>query len=295
MPTMTLKNPYKGVNAHLHSIAQNPQRFSIWTGIHNELISHLVIELNRNLPPNYIATSEQSLQIITDDEDGILPKGTPRPDVSVYRRSVSDSTLQELMESDSSIRVIALEDFLNEEDYFWASAVVYKRTEEEGLGHLVTRFELLSTGNKIGKERTIYLSNRHQAMLSGTSLVEIDLLHQTPSPLPGITPYPTGEDSHPYTIAVTDVRRDHNKNHVMLVYVCDVDTQLPTKLSVPLADDDFTTIDLDAVYQFVLSGGRKNVLVDFDKLPRKFETYSQADQDRIKAVMERAKDLSDAE
>jgi len=295
MPTMTLKNPYNGVNAHLHSIAQNPERFSLWAGIHSDLITYLVAELNRNLPPNYIATSEQSLQIVTENEKGVFPQGTPRPDVSVYRRTVSDSTLQKMIEADSSIRVVQLEDFLNEEDYFWESAVVYKRTEDGDLGHLVTRFELLSTSNKVGSGKDSYLLNRHQAMLSGTSLVEIDLLHQTYSPLPGIVAYPDAKDSHPYTIAVTDVRRKHNREHVMLVYVCDVDVVLPTDLSIPLADDDFVTVDMDAVYQLVLSAGRKTALIDYDKFPRKFETYSQADQDRIKVVMERAKELTDAE
>ena len=296
MPTIISENPYNGVNAHLHSMTQNPQGdLSMWAGIHGDIITYLVAELNRNLPPNYIALSEQSLQIVTENDRGVFPQQKRIPDVSVYRQSNTDSTIQQIMTAGESVRIIQLEDFLNEEDYFWASVVVYQVQQQKSLKQLVTRIEIISTSNKIGGSGyKSYLRNRHQALISGTSLIEIDLLHQTASPLLGMPKYPNEEDSHPYTVAITDARPKHNQNHVMIVHVVDVDQALPQNLTIPLADDDFATINLDTVYQQMFLASKKSIFLDYDDLPRNFETYSQADQDRIQAVMKRAKELADA-
>lgn len=290
------QNPYKGVNAHLQSMVQNPEGSpSMWAGIHGDLITYLVAELNRKLPPNYIATSEQSLQIVTENEKGVYPSQKPRPDVAVFRQSTTDSTIQNSISLDKSIRVVELEDFLNEEDYYWASVVIYKVKHQGELGHLVTRIEVLSASNKFGGSGyDSYLRNRHQALVSGTSLIEIDLLHQTKSPLVGIPNYPDEQDSHPYTVAVTDVRHKHNPKHLMIVHVMDVDNNLPEELTVPLDADDFANVNLNIPYQQMFDSSRKSSLLNYDAYPRKFDTYSPADQERIKAVMERAKELADA-
>lgn len=293
MPIMTLKNPYKGINAHLHSIAQNPKdEPTIWTSIHASLIGHIVDFLNKRLPLNYIARAEQSLQIKADDSDKAR---RPRPDGSIYQTGVSDTTLTVSSSATSElVRVVPIGAF--DEDNFLSSAVIRRVEDNTLLGDLVTRIELLSPFNKIGgDEYERYLANRRNAIYSLTSLIELDLLHQSASPIPSIAQYPDDEDSHPYTIAVTDMRAEHNPQWVTVVHIVDVDLPLPDKVDVPLADDDFLEFDFNAVYQHMFSIGRWGTNVDYAKLPRKFETYCQADQERINAVMERAKELSDAE
>lgn len=296
MPTMTLMNPYQGINAHLHSMVQNPEDSpSIWAGIHSDFITYLVAELNRILPPNYIARSEQSLQIITDSDMG-LSSQRPKPDISIFRNAKSDSTISQTHSSASSVRIVPLADYLDEEDYFWASAVIYRVKEHGNLGYPITRIEILSASNKVGGSGYEgYKHNRHRALISGTSLVEIDMLHQTASPLPGIPTYPDEEDSHPYYVAVTDARTKHNPEHVMMVHIINVDEILPQNLRIPLADDDFVTVKIDKVYQQTFSAGRLHIVIDYDYLPRKFETYSKSDQERIKAVIQRAKEIADAQ
>lgn len=290
MPTMTLKNPYKGINAHLHSIAQNPEDSpSIWGGIHSDFITYLVAELNQNLPPNYIARSEQSLQIITDNDMG-LSSQRPKADISIYRNAKSDSTIAQTQSC-----IVPLADYLDEEDYFWASAVIYRVKEHGNPGYPITRIEILSASNKIGgSDFEGYKHNRHRALISGTSLVEIDILHQTASPLPGVPIYLNENDSHAYYVAVTDARTKHNPEHVMLVHVIKVDESLPENLRIPLADDDFVTVNIDDVYQQTFTAGRLYAVIDYDDLPRKFDIYNPSDQARIQAVMQRAEEIANA-
>lgn len=293
MPTMTLKNPYKGINAHLHSIAQNPKDSTgIWTSIHANHIVDIVNSLNRHLPLNYVARAEQSLQI-KEDDTGLTKR--PQPDGSIYRTGISDSTIDSgQMSSSESILMIPMEDF--ETDDFYTSATIRRASDNEMHGKPITRIELLSPFNKVGGggyEK--YLANRRNAFFSGTSLIEIDYLHESVSPIARIPVYPHDDDSHPYTIAVTDIRFEHNPKRVVRVHIVDIDQVLPDGVKIPLADDDFLEFDFNAVYQETYTLGRWGTNIDYTELPRKFETYSPADQVRIKAVMERAKELSDAE
>jgi hypothetical protein len=292
MPTIISTNPYKGVNAHLHSIAQNPQESpTIWTSIHASHIGHIIDSLNAQLPPNYVARGEQALQIRSDDSGTI---SRPRPDGSIYRTTISVSTLNIGQSALSeSIRLIPMDEF--DADNFFPSATIRYATDSEMHGEPITRIELLSPYNKAtggGYEK--YIANRRTALYSGTSLIELDYLHQSVSPLNGIPKYPHEDDSHPYTLAVTDMRGKHNPNWVMLVHVVDVDQPLPEKVNIPLADDDFLEFDFNAVYQHTFTIGRWGTNIDYTQIPRKFETYSTIDQTHIQTVMQHAKELADA-
>lgn len=292
MPTMTLKNPYKGINAHLHSIAQNPEgEPTIWTSIHASHIGDVVNALNMALPATYIARAEQSLQIKSDDSTKVK---RPRPDGSIYQTGKSDPILTVSQSATSDlVRIVPIGEF--DEDNFMSSAVI-RRVEDNTLhGDLVTRIELLSPYNKVrGDGYEQYMSNRRNAIYSLTSLVELDYLHQSASPIPQVPSYPEGEDSHPYTVAVTDMRGEHNPNWVTLVHIVDVNQPLPEKVNIPLADDDFLEFDFNAVYQHTFTIGRWGTNIDYTEIPRKFETYSKTDQTHIQAIMQHVKELADA-
>lgn len=275
-----LDNPYRGINAHLHSLAQNPQRSpTIWTSIHTDHITHITDALNAQLPPQYVARSEQSMQIWVDDS----PR-SPVPDVAVYRTGDISTGTQEMTVSES-VRVVPIGELL-EEEITIPSVVIYRPEDHEYLGQPITRIELLSASNKLGGGGYyVYLRNRLVALRSGTSLIELDYLHQTGSPLPGIPRYPGELDSHAYTVAVTD--RRESSSDVMLVYVVNVDEALPGQVTLPLSGTDQMVFDFDAVYQHTFRAGRWGVHLDYSGVPRNFDSYSSVDQLRIRHVMER--------
>ena len=287
MIKQTLENPYKGINAHLHSLAQNPAKThsTIWTSIHASLIGDTINALNTQLPLNYIARPEQSLQIWTDDSQfGESPKKrSPRPDGSIFRTDVTDSHL-ETGGNNEPVRVIAINQFL-EEEITIPSAVIYEVYDHEIVGKPVTRIELLSASNKRGGTGEYgYRKNRISAIRSGTSLIELDYLHQSVSPLPHIPAYPYREDSHPYYIALTDCRYGYPEE--MRVYIRDVNQALPSELAIPLANNDSISFDFEAVYQHTFRIGRWGIHINYEELPRNFESYSENDQQTIHKIME---------
>ncbi|MDX1994454.1 MAG: DUF4058 family protein [bacterium] len=289
MPQHSLINPYQGINAHLHSLAQNPAENSptIWTSVHAMHIVDLVHALNVNLPPHYVARPEQSLQIWTETEEGAqLGKASPRPDAAVYPTSVLHTTSVAEAVVESPARVISLKPYL-EREITIPSAVIYTIQNHEIVGSPVTRIELLSASNKRGGiGHNGYTNNRWTALLSGTSLVELDYLHQSASPLPGVPPYPEAPDSHAYAVGLTD-RRPVADHDLMLIYDVNVDQPLPT-IQLPLAGSDSIAFDLNTVYQHTYSAGRWGVHINYALPPRNVESYSPADQARIQAVMKRA-------
>jgi hypothetical protein len=293
MALRTLNNPYRGINAHLHSVAQNPHAGSptIWTSIHAMHIGHLIDALNERLPAGYVARPEQSLQIWTEDEEGAeAGKRSPRPDAAIFASGVTEaSSVTASAIADAPVLRISIRDFL-EREITIPSAVIHKLEDHEIVGRPVTRIELLSASNKRGGIGfRAYLDNRWGALSSGTSVIELDYLHQTTSPLPGVPAYPSHQNAHAYTISVTDRRPGQNPDDEMLVYIMDVDQSLPSKAVIPLAGQESIHFDFESVYQHTYSIGRWGIHIDYDELPRNFESYSSADQERIRQVMERAK------
>ncbi|MEM9951155.1 MAG: DUF4058 family protein [Chloroflexota bacterium] len=287
MAKQTLENPYKGINAHLHSMAQNPKsgHATIWTAIHASLIGDTINALNAKLPMNYIARPEQSLQIWTDDSVPDTPKErrSPRPDVSIFRTNITDNHSEQASDN-SPVRVIAINPFL-EEEITIPSAVIYEIADHEISGKPVTRIELLSASNKRGGTgEDGYRKNRLTAIRSGTSLIELDYLHESASPLPHMPIYPYGDDSHPYYIALTDCRNGYPET--MSVYIRDVNQALPSELAIPLAREDSIVFDFEAVYQQTFRLGRWGIHINYDDLPRNFESYSEEDQQIIHEIMD---------
>ena len=77
-----MKNPYKGINAHLNSLLQTSATESqpaLWSSFHASHINHIADFLNDALPDGYIALSEQSLQVRTE-LDNVIKR--PRPGVT---------------------------------------------------------------------------------------------------------------------------------------------------------------------------------------------------------------------
>ncbi len=293
MVIKTRDNLYKGVNAHLHSMAQNPSRSpTIWRSIHSAHITYLTDALNAHLPDSYVARAETSLQIWIDDGDSDLSRQqTSIPDTGIYKmgKSTQPATMTNI-QNDPSIRLFPMREIF--EDTGLSSVIIYRPLSHDYFGEPITRFELLSSSNKIGRAKKIYVQNRRIALISGSSLVELDYLHQTPPIVPDLPIYPHEEDSHPYMIVVSDSRLGQNSSGVGRAHVFGVDEPIPQHVIIPLADEDNLEFDFNAVYQQMFWAGNWTKHVDYHELPLRFDTYSPQDQERIRAVMERAKNHS---
>lgn len=283
MAEKTLKNPYKGVNAHLNSLLQTPgteENPAKWHSFHANHIAHIADFLNDKLPANYLALSEESLQVFGEDFEfgGFIQ--SRRPDVTIYGATAT-SMRQESKRTPSAAAEVELAQTLYFAEAFEISAVVIRDVSNDPIyGRVVARIELLSPSNKPGGSGyAAYSKGRNEALYSHVPLIEIDYLHETALPM-------NYRRMQAYYVVVSDPRPDVDSGKAKL-YGFDVDAPFPV-VDIPLAGSETLTFDFGAVYHHTFERGRRGMLVDYTMLPARFETYSAEDQARIQAVMERA-------
>jgi hypothetical protein len=278
------KNEYRGVNAHLHSYFQNRGG---WEGFHHKHVGDIGEVISAALPDGYIVDTERSIQIRET-----LPENGERvvhikPDVVVFHESdPSQRTFApEPGSATPTLTQPTIETVEIDEDDYYPGLVVYRvGTGEEDLGRPIMRLELLSPKNKRGYGLRQYREKRAETLRAGLSLVEIDYLHETPSPIQSLPRYPGEESSFAYNITVSDPRPSLLEG-LTATYGFSVDEPIP-KITLALEDDDKCLVDFDDAYHLTYS--RINAYrqrVDYEKLPENFESYSEADQDRIRARM----------
>jgi len=297
MAVYTLQNPYHGVNAHYNSYIQRPgggkddNPPNQWVSFHNAFVTLFAVALNDILPATYVASNDQSLQVVTEYWDAAPEKATRRPDTSIYG-SFSGMLAAHAITEAEEIRV---EDTINHEDTQLDAVLIYdtKTRLDSQFGKVVTRIELLSPSNVRESGERAYRYARAQTLYSKTVLIEIDLLHQTPFMLPNRPVYPDAAHTFAYNIYVNDPRPTLETGQTR-IHKFSVDAPLP-KIDIPLAGDEILPFELDPVYQYTFTSGRRGTRLDYSQPPMRFETYSADDQARILAVMERAKTLLQAE
>jgi hypothetical protein len=284
MPLQSRINQYIGVNAHLQSYFQNRGG---WSSFHNNYIRDLAVAIDRQLPSGYLVDVEQSLQIREYHPDTGEKLRRPQPDITVY--DVDPSQQREPLKPEgvttaTMVRPVAETLDLNEDQYYPA-VVIYKQDTTDDFGEAVTRIELLSPSNKQGTGEVQYREKRIATLKSGVKLVEIDLLHQTPSPLIGIPLYPEHDRSYPYNITVSNPQPSLEEG-LAETYAFHVEEPLPI-VAIPLVDAQKITVDFGKVYNITFSSlGAYSYRVDYEQYPNAFETYSQVDQAKIKARMD---------
>jgi hypothetical protein len=284
MPTRLRENPYKGVNPHLQSWLQTPgTQFvsSKWPGFHTNHIGHIADFLNVNLPSNYVAHTEQSLQIRAEDfGTGEEAYSQRVPDVGIYQSGTSAGTAIR----QQAPRVIPLEETLDLTEDFVPAVIIRQVPGDEPLGTVITRIELLSPSNLPGHTGyTTYRIGRADTLHAGVPLVEVDYIHELRPPMLKVPRYPRHPNSYPYNIYVSDPRPSIQKGHFM-PYGFDVDEPF-SHVRIPLAGDEFIEFDFGVAYHHTFERGRWGTYVDYEQLPARFETYSPADQERIKTKM----------
>jgi len=278
-PIRTVKNQYRGINAHLHSFWQAEHK---WNRFHNVHVSDLMKRLQVDLyPMGYIAQIEDSLQIRRIGDDINFPKA----DIIISDLEPANRSKTPLQPRTS---MLVIEDlFIDELDTEHPYSAIVIRERETENAEPIAWIELLSPTNKGDrKDARTYYGKRWALLESGIVFVELDYLHETPPTFENIPDYTRGKNgSQPYRILVLDSRLDFRQGPVELEEF-GVDTP-PLPLNIPLNGTDKVKIDFAAVYQTTFEEARYGYSPDLDyhQLPTHFDRYSLSDQERIVARM----------
>lgn len=275
MAIRSVKNQYRGINAHLHSFWQAR---GTWNRFHNGYITHLTETLAAQLRPmGYVADMEESLQIRRLGED--FPR-RPRSNPMIYdpdtRRAVQSLPMRR---ADG----LSVAELIEEEDrgYPYFAITVYPIRSDMELGEPVAWIELLSPTNKgHSDDAAAYIGKRRALLDSGMVFVELDFLHETPPTFSRLADYSTKEaEAHPYRIVILDPRPSLKRGPAE-VEEFDVDTPIP-QVVIPLNADDRLEFDFGVPYNEVFERGFHGDRFSYDEFPLHFERYSAADQTRI--------------
>lgn len=288
-PVRALKNQYRGLNAHLHSLFQAEGG---WPGFHSNHIADLTRVMRGQLRPmGYTADIEQSLQIrrygepvrhpesdvLIYDDDPIHPYRQQYPKITGDPEALLPS-LPALMElSESDIR------------YYKAVAIYTAAPRQGERGEPVAWVELLSPSNKPGGQDWLaYREKRQNIISAGIVFVEIDYLHETAPTFTRFADYrprqaETDVDAQPYRITVIDPRPDLESGAGWVRQFA-VDEPLPV-LDIPLNGDDVLSFDFMLPYNKTFEEMFYGDQVDYSQLPLNFDRYRLDDQIRILARM----------
>jgi hypothetical protein len=151
--------------------------------------------------------------------------------------------------------------------------------------------ELLCPSNKPGgQDYVVYQERRGQLLESGSGIIELDYLHETPSTvfyaLPNYSVKGILASTEPgasaYRIVVFNPYPSYGEGNVA-VWNIKVDESVPT-LAIPLGKRD-VILDFGAAYRKTFEEMLYANQVDYRTFPVHFERYSEADQARIASRM----------
>jgi hypothetical protein len=290
MPLYHPRNLYRGVNAHFQSYCQAE---SDWESFHTSFIVHLANLINEALPTNYVVKPEAGLQIREFDLlSGENLWHRRKSDLSIFPSPplYIEAALAGPYEAHASatLNLKALETLSLEPEAYLHSLRIYEIQGERGLGRPVAHIELLSASNKRrGGAYENYRDKRRELMGSGIHLVEIDLLHESDSPILGLPSYPTGDDkSYPYYIALSPAQA-HLSEVITAIYGFGIDEIIPL-IYVPLLKEEGFRLDCQTAYDLAFANNRLfSQVVDYAAPPAHFDRYHPADQAKIRALMNR--------
>lgn len=280
MPIILRENQYRGVNAHLHSYLQGT--VGGWAVFHAAHVHDIYKALDRQLPPGYEVSLEESLQVREFHPDTGERIRHPRPDIAVYDTTPrATQTGGGTGVATAPTMTFPAVDMLKDRESYMTAVLIHDARS----GVLVTRIELLSPTNKpTGEGFFLYVDKRDSTLRSGTALIEIDYLHESPPVIRRLPSYPDRHPgAYPYTLVVTDPRPRLEEGQAR-VYGFDVDDPIPI-IQIPLSGDEALSFDFGAVYQETFDSRYFRSRVDYAQEPERFESYSQADRERIRARM----------
>jgi hypothetical protein len=305
-PVRSIRNPYRGINAHLHS---RLQRDGAWGDFHGYYIGALLRSMQGALVSmGCFARLQASLQIRLVDERDALPQS----DIAIFGAPPARTTASlpdAVIANDEAVLVLPALDALatreQAEKQYTAIGIYAVGTSGPEMGEPVAWIELLSPSNTgHHDDAKVYREKRDKLLSAGVVFAELDFLHETPPSIGGVVDYRAHKrrnspaDSHPYRVVVIDPRPSLEMGKAY-IREFDVDEPLPP-LVVPLRAADLLHVDLDGAYQQTYGEVMFGALyVDYAEFPARFERYSPADQARIArrmlAVLRAAHDGGDLE
>jgi hypothetical protein len=260
-----MPSPFPGMDPYLES----PHR---WMSVHGGLITFAMAELNRVLPPHYVASISERLTIAEPEREiypdvyiveDTAPARSKRPRVeSGMTTAVADPPLRLKVES-ATIREIYIDILAAPED-----------------GRIITTIEILSFSNKKAgsASRKQYLQKQQETLESHTHLVEIDLLRRGK---PAIAPLRLGFARRKKWHYLASLHRASAGNDFE-AWPISVRQRLP-KITVPLAGEDpDVVLDLQKVLDRCYDEGAYERRLDYRGLPYyPLETTDAAWADRL--------------
>ena len=158
-----MPSPFPGMDPYLEAPGY-------WSGFHTTFIVALRGAITRALPSGYYADVEQHVWLQGDDPETREPFAVPDNYVAEKNGHSSGGGTAVLLATDPSVEVTLPKPTKHR------GAKFVKIVDQPG-SRVVTVIELLSPSNKAsGDDRDGYLEKRNDYLLTGTNLVEIDLL-----------------------------------------------------------------------------------------------------------------------
>ncbi len=287
-PIRSLRNQYRGINAHLHSEWQNRGG---WDSFHALHLSDLTRSLNQQLAPlGCEADFEKSLQS-WHPADGD-ETSQPVSDITIY-----DSDYKRARRPAAPIAggsgevVLPVPELLALDDTqikTYRAVAIYPLSDPPGSHRVpVGWIELLSPSNKPPYSGfQSYSDKRRDVLASGIIFIELDYLHQTGATferLPSYQPRRRGDlpdaGAAPYRITVVDPR-PHLLDGLGRSHGFHVDDPIP-EIVIPLSGTDALVFDFDAPYRRTFEEMLYGRRVDYAQLPLAFERYQPDDRARI--------------
>lgn len=268
-------NLFTGVNPLLMSRLQARGEFE---GFHNYYLIELASYLNTVLPSNYQANPEAKLTLLY--RNFANPTQPRKPDITI-ERDKTPYTITPTLEETVSDLIIPLDDVaLEDEDM----VVLISQISDEFVPLVV--IEMLSPSNKVSRGKIDYLQKRKEFLQNNLVLLEIDLLHATPSPIEKMPIYPYHEDATPYYIALSNPNMENPHTSVYRFGI----NQLMPKIKIPLTDGDSVLCNFDEIYQSAFFKGRYGNKVNYENTPMELGAYRQSDQVAILSHLAKIRD-----
>lgn len=278
------ENLFVGLNPHLMSLLQTPgtgSTTSLFPSFHSDHITHIKDFLNRYLPNGYLAVTEPSLQIQGKRafDAPFQKESVPEPDVAIYRQGASSSG--DTTSNVAATPTIHLTLELEEQKTIMGIAIYALQSAEHGVyGEPIVRIELLSPANMPGGSYDeVYQLNRTKCLLAETVLVEVDYLHEYPSPIHALPLYPQAAQAEAFNIIVTN---PHTKD--VAVYFFGIQTPIPI-VPLPLGEDTQIAFNFGEPFAYTWDTSRFGTYVDYGQEPLRMNRYRAEDQSKIRARM----------
>lgn len=229
-----------------------------WSVFHHSFIGECGRYLNEQLPQNYVATVGDRVELVSEDDLGLVTARSIGPDVNVVRDRASSVQPGPAQSGRSNVATLEPSTLQQAVEWIDPPKQLYVQVLRVPEQEVVADIELLSPSNKRrgSEDRAAYLARRQMLFRHHVHLVELDLLRGGER-IRMLTPLPSGD----YYAFVTLWQDWHQCD----VYAWSIRAALPT-IPVPLRlEDGAVGLDLAAVFARTYDNGRFDRVIRYDK------------------------------